>query len=102
MGFHSYGWKRLFNHAQSLDTMAIENTARPVTSVRKTVMSYDCGNAPLRKKVRKKRALPPRRMASPRRRRIVRSTLLTLRTPRRRRRAIRMRSPQAHLPQTPQ
>jgi D-alanyl-D-alanine carboxypeptidase len=53
-GFHSYGWKRLFNHTQSLDAMEIASTAKPVMSVRKTVMSYDCGNAPLRKKIRKK------------------------------------------------
>jgi len=53
-GFHSYGWKRLFNHADNLDTMEILDTAKPVISVRKTVMSYDCGNAPVRKKIRKK------------------------------------------------
>jgi D-alanyl-D-alanine carboxypeptidase len=53
-GFHSYGWKRLFNHADNLDTMEILDTAKPVISVRKTVMSYDCGNAPARKKIRKK------------------------------------------------
>ena len=53
-GFDSYEWKRLFNHAQSLDAMEIASTAKPVTSVRKTVMSYDCGNAPVRKKIRKK------------------------------------------------
>ena len=53
-GFHSYGWKRLFNPTQSLDAMAIDSTVKPVTSVRKTVMSYDCGNAPVRKKIRKK------------------------------------------------
>jgi D-alanyl-D-alanine carboxypeptidase len=64
-GFNSYGWKRLFNHAQSLDAMEVANTAKPVTSVRKTVMSYDCGNAPVRKKVRKKEGVATKKDGVP-------------------------------------
>lgn len=53
-GFHTYDWKRLFNGAEKIDSMAIETSARPVTSVRKSVRSYDCGNAPARKRPAKK------------------------------------------------
>lgn len=57
-GFQSYGWKQLFNHTDSLDTMPIADDARPVTSVRKTVLSFECGTArrkgPPKKRVKKK------------------------------------------------
>lgn len=53
-GFQSYHWKRLFNAADSLDTMAIPVAAKPVISVRKTVISFQCGTAPARKTPRKK------------------------------------------------
>lgn len=52
-GFDSYGWKRLFNPADSLDTLAVADTARPVISVRTSVKSFECGTAPIRKVPRK-------------------------------------------------
>jgi D-alanyl-D-alanine carboxypeptidase len=57
-GFQSYGWKALFNHSQSLDSMPITDGAKDVTSVRKEVKSFECGTArrktPAKKRVRKK------------------------------------------------
>ena len=43
-GFQTYGWKQLFNHSQSIDTMPVAMDAKPVTSVRKSVLSFECGN----------------------------------------------------------
>jgi D-alanyl-D-alanine carboxypeptidase len=44
-GFQSYGWKALFNHDQSLDSMPIPDGAKRVASVRKEVKSFECGTA---------------------------------------------------------
>jgi D-alanyl-D-alanine carboxypeptidase len=55
-GFQSYGWKQLFNHTDSLDTMPIPSDARRVTSVRKAVLSFECGTGVRRKKPGKSRA----------------------------------------------
>jgi D-alanyl-D-alanine carboxypeptidase len=52
-GFDKYDWKRVFNRADNIDSMAIEASARTVTSVRKSVRSYDCGYSPPRKKLKK-------------------------------------------------
>jgi D-alanyl-D-alanine carboxypeptidase len=58
-GFQSYGWKALFNHNKSLDSMPIAADAKAVMSVRKQVKSFECGTGvrktPAKKKgVRKK------------------------------------------------
>jgi D-alanyl-D-alanine carboxypeptidase len=57
-GFQSYAWKQLFNHSDSIDSMPIASDARAVTSVRKTVLSFECGTArrktPAKKKIKKK------------------------------------------------
>ena len=42
-GFQNYGWKELFNQT-SIDSLAIDPSAKPAMSVRESVMSWDCGN----------------------------------------------------------
>ncbi|MFN0217250.1 MAG: D-alanyl-D-alanine carboxypeptidase family protein [Hyphomicrobium sp.] len=42
-GFQTYGWKELFNSA-NIETMPIDANAREATTVRETVVSWDCGN----------------------------------------------------------
>ncbi len=42
-GFEQYGWKVLFN-SQTIDSLPIAPDARDVQSVRKSIMSWDCGN----------------------------------------------------------
>ncbi|MGQ0455589.1 MAG: D-alanyl-D-alanine carboxypeptidase family protein [Hyphomicrobium sp.] len=42
-GFQSYGWKELFT-TTSIDSMPVDANARPATTVRQTVVSWDCGN----------------------------------------------------------
>lgn len=42
-GFQSYGWKELFN-TTSIDNLALDPAAKPLASVRDTVVSWDCGN----------------------------------------------------------
>lgn len=54
-GFDSYGWKALFNQTASLDTMPMAGDAKAVTSVRKTVVSYECGTGPRKKPADKKK-----------------------------------------------
>jgi D-alanyl-D-alanine carboxypeptidase len=47
-GFQSVAWKHLFT-TTSIDTMAIAPDARSVTSMRKNVVSYECGTGGRRK-----------------------------------------------------
>lgn len=42
-GFQNYGWKELFNPVR-LDDMPLDPNARPVMTVRETVLAWDCGN----------------------------------------------------------
>lgn len=42
-GFMSYGWKQLFNQT-SIDSIPVDPAARGVSSVRETVVAWDCGN----------------------------------------------------------
>lgn len=49
-GFESYDWKQLFNHSVSIDTMPISSDAKDVMSVRKAVLSFECGNGVRRKR----------------------------------------------------
>ncbi len=42
-GFQNYGWKELFNQT-SIDSMALDPSAKPAVSVRESVVSWDCGN----------------------------------------------------------
>lgn len=49
-GFLNYGWKQLFN-TTTLDTLPVDQSARPITSVREYVISWDCGNRKRRKSV---------------------------------------------------
>jgi D-alanyl-D-alanine carboxypeptidase len=58
-GFESYGWKQLFNHSDSIDTMPIAADAKPVTSVRAAVLSFECGTGVRRKKPAKTRPKKP-------------------------------------------
>ncbi len=61
-GFDTYGWKRLFRPADTIDSMAIDDAARPVTSVRSTVLSFECGTAARRmprKVIAKKKTRKP-------------------------------------------
>jgi D-alanyl-D-alanine carboxypeptidase len=54
-GFESYGWKQLFNRSDSIDTMPLSTDAKAVTSVRKAVLSFECGTGVRRKKPIKNR-----------------------------------------------
>jgi D-alanyl-D-alanine carboxypeptidase len=56
-GFQTHGWKQLFNHSQNIDTMPVAMDAKPVTSVRKNVLSFECGNGVRAKpkKIKKKK-----------------------------------------------
>ncbi len=56
-GFQSYGWKALFNHSDSLDSMPLSESAKAVTSVRNDVRSYECGTGGRRKTPAKKRVI---------------------------------------------
>jgi D-alanyl-D-alanine carboxypeptidase len=49
-GFESYDWKQLFNQSVSIDTMPIASDAKDVVSVRKAVLSFECGNGVRRKR----------------------------------------------------
>jgi D-alanyl-D-alanine carboxypeptidase len=49
-GFESYDWKQLFNQSVSIDTMPIASDAKDVISVRKAVLSFECGNGVRRKR----------------------------------------------------
>ncbi len=42
-GFQTYGWKDLFNQT-SIDNLPADPSAKAVTTVRQTVVSWDCGN----------------------------------------------------------
>lgn len=48
-GFQNYGWKELFSNS-SLDSMPMDPAAKPVTSVRESVVAWDCGNGKRKKK----------------------------------------------------
>lgn len=63
-GFQSYGWKQLFNHSQSLDTMPIAADAKPVTSVRNAVLSFECGTGVRRKRPGKARISKKKQQAA--------------------------------------
>lgn len=52
-GFHSLGWKHLFTTA-NIDTTPIAGDARSVTSMRKNVISYECGTGRRKAKVKNK------------------------------------------------
>jgi len=57
-GFQNYGWKTLFNSA-SIDNMPISPDARSITSMRQSVISWECGTgrpARVAAKVRKIKA----------------------------------------------
>jgi D-alanyl-D-alanine carboxypeptidase len=41
-GFQNYGWKMLFN-PKSIDTLPIAADARPIMSMRQSVISWECG-----------------------------------------------------------
>ncbi|HEX2841659.1 D-alanyl-D-alanine carboxypeptidase family protein [Hyphomicrobium sp.] len=62
-GFQSYGWKALFNHSQSLDTMPIATDAKDVMSVRKDVRSFECGTGRRKSPTAKKRVKKPAQSA---------------------------------------
>lgn len=42
-GFQSYGWKEFFNQT-NIDNLPVDPGAKGVTTVRETVVSWDCGN----------------------------------------------------------
>jgi D-alanyl-D-alanine carboxypeptidase len=42
-GFQSYGWKELFNQT-NIDNLPADPGAKGITTVRQTVVSWDCGN----------------------------------------------------------
>jgi D-alanyl-D-alanine carboxypeptidase len=42
-GFQQYGWKELFN-TQTIDNLPVAEDAKGITSMRQTVLSWDCGN----------------------------------------------------------
>ena len=42
-GFQTYGWKDLFNQT-SIDNLPLDPAAKGITSVRETVVSWDCGH----------------------------------------------------------
>ncbi|WP_295558390.1 D-alanyl-D-alanine carboxypeptidase family protein [uncultured Hyphomicrobium sp.] len=63
-GFQSYGWKQLFNHSQSLDTMPIAADAKAVTSVRKAVLSFECGTGVRRKRPAKGKGVKKKQRAA--------------------------------------
>lgn len=42
-GFQNLGWKALFNNSQTIDTMPLTSDARPITSIRQSVISWECG-----------------------------------------------------------
>jgi D-alanyl-D-alanine carboxypeptidase len=54
-GFQTHSWKQLFNHSQNIDTMPIAMDAKAVTSVRKNVLSFECGTVRARPKKKKKK-----------------------------------------------
>ncbi|WP_072395530.1 D-alanyl-D-alanine carboxypeptidase family protein [Hyphomicrobium sp. CS1GBMeth3] len=58
-GFEIYGWKQLFNHAESIDSIPVASDARDVISVRQAVLSYECGTKrPPAKKRKQKKSEP--------------------------------------------
>ena len=42
-GFQNAGWKALFNTTQTIDTMPLAADARSITSMRQSVISWECG-----------------------------------------------------------
>jgi len=65
-GFQTHGWKQLFNHSQNIDSMPVAMDAKPVTSVRKSVLSFECGNVRARpKKIKKKKDVDGSAAAAP-------------------------------------
>ncbi|HMN39012.1 MAG TPA: D-alanyl-D-alanine carboxypeptidase family protein [Hyphomicrobium sp.] len=46
-GFQTYGWKELFN-STDLDTLPADTSAKPLTSVRDSVVAWSCGHHPHR------------------------------------------------------
>ncbi len=52
-GFQSYGWKDLFN-TTTLDSLSADPGAKPLVSVRDTVISWDCGNGRRRPNIAKR------------------------------------------------
>jgi D-alanyl-D-alanine carboxypeptidase len=56
-GFQTYGWKELFN-TNNLDTLPADPAAKPLTSVRTTVVAWSCGNHPVQAKSAKRKKSP--------------------------------------------
>ena len=42
-GFQNGGWKALFSNQQTIDSMPLMADARPITSIRQNVISWECG-----------------------------------------------------------
>lgn len=42
-GFQNLGWKAMFNTTQTLDSLPLAADARPITSMRQSVISWECG-----------------------------------------------------------
>jgi len=63
-GFESYGWKQLFNHSDSIDSMPISVDPKDVMSVRKAVLSFECGTGVRRKGPGKKRIVKKKARAA--------------------------------------
>ncbi len=42
-GFQNVGWKALFSSTQTIDSMPIATDARPIASMRQSVISWECG-----------------------------------------------------------
>lgn len=53
-GFQTYGWKELFN-TNNLDTLPADPAAKPLTSVRTSVVAWSCGNHPVQAKSAKRK-----------------------------------------------
>lgn len=56
-GFQTYGWKELFN-TNDLDTLPADPAAKPLMSVRTTVLAWSCGNRPVHAKPAKGKKSP--------------------------------------------
>ena len=54
-GFQTWDWKQLLDPA-TIDTLPVAADAKPVQSVRQTIVSWNCGNAKRRVPVKKKAA----------------------------------------------
>ena len=56
-GFQQYGWKSLFN-TTNLDNLPIDADAKGPTSIRASIISWDCGNRPRRAVKRSSKGKP--------------------------------------------